>query len=83
MTLSVGVQALPDEPRDEVRNVSGSNGDDSEEPTFASPELGLDVAEMKAAEAEHLGFKGYEGVVITAVAPNSPALTRAWLKGCW
>lgn len=41
--------------------------------------LGLEIGRLDAAVAERLELKGVEGVVITAVSPNSPA-SRAGLE---
>jgi serine protease Do len=81
MTFSVGVQAMPEEPRGEVRNVRGSGGESKDPRAFASKELGLEVADMNPAEAEELGFKGHDGVVITHVAPDSLAAERGLNEG--
>jgi serine protease Do len=81
LTLSVGVQAMPEEPRDEFRNVRESGRDDDSSPSFASKELGIEVADFTAAEAEQLGFKGFEGVVITNVSPDGLAAEHGLADG--
>ena len=81
LTLSVGVQAMPEQPRDEVRNVRDSGDEDRRLPSYSSKEFGLEVADMTADEAEQLGFKGYEGVVITNVSPDGLAAERGLSEG--
>ena len=81
LTLSVGVQAMPEQPRDEVRNVRDSGDEDRRLPSYSSKEFGLEVADMTADEAEQLGFKGYEGVVITNVSPDGLAAERRPFRG--
>ncbi|MES1213516.1 MAG: Do family serine endopeptidase [Singulisphaera sp.] len=80
MSLSIGVEAMPDEPRVEVRNVHGK-GEGNRPHSFTNDELGLEVADLNAAEAEQLGFKGVSGVVITGVEPQGLAAEHGLSEG--
>ncbi len=82
MTLSIGVQAMPEEPQHEVRNVRGSEEEAKPSRSVANEELGIEVAPLSSAEAEQLGYKGVEsGVVITGVTPNSLAAEQGLSEG--
>ena len=72
---------MPEEPR--VRNSQRRRlaRDPSDPRSFTSKELGLEVADLKAAEAEQLGYKGVEGVVITNVDPDGLAAEHGLSDG--
>ncbi len=80
MTLKIGVEAMPEESRVEVRNVRGADKEANPH-SFTSDELGLEVADLNAAEAEQLGYKGVEGVVITGVAADGLAAEHGLSDG--
>ncbi|HEY1602302.1 MAG TPA: Do family serine endopeptidase [Pirellulales bacterium] len=80
-TLTVIAQAMPEEPRVEVRNARGSTDSKKDSRSFNSADLGLEVAEMTPAEAEQLGFKGMEGVIITNVSPDGLAAEQGLSEG--
>jgi serine protease Do len=81
MTFSVGVQAMPEEPREEAGPARPQRSGESESHGYQSQKLGLEVANMTSAEAEQLGFKGHEGVVITHVVPDSLAAEHDLSEG--
>jgi len=70
VTVPVALQGLPDTPRNEVE-IHGR-----------SPFLGVTVASLSPALADELRLDPQtEGVVVTAVADNSPARTVGFQKG--
>lgn len=48
---------------------------------FKSDELGVEVSELTKDNAEQLGFKDYQGVVITEVAPDGAAARAGLSEG--
>jgi serine protease Do len=80
VVLNVTVKTLKS---DEV--ASSKQGDDeghgSSHSGFKSNDLGLEVDELTANNAEQLGFKDQKGVVITEVDPNSAAASVGLREG--
>jgi len=79
MTLSVTAKSLPK--NFGLSQHKPSADDSNETPTFESNKLGLEVKEMTADNAESLGFKGFSGVLISKVEPDSPAAEQGLHEG--
>ncbi|HEX3727721.1 MAG TPA: PDZ domain-containing protein, partial [Pirellulales bacterium] len=80
LTLHVVPKALP---KDLAASVGGghpghSSGDSK---SFEASELGVEVAELTADQAQELGIKGETGVVITQVDPEKPAFEEGLREG--
>ncbi len=81
VTLSVAPKALPDElvfasqasPRDEAMELTPN--------AFEDNDLGLEVSDLTAEKASAAGLKPNEGVLITAVNPDSPAFEKGLHEG--
>jgi serine protease Do len=81
MTLTVAPKALPDElvfasqrsPRDEHTVIVPD--------AFEDDDLGLEVSDLSAEKAAAAGLKPNEGVLITAVNPDSPAFEKGLHEG--
>lgn len=72
LELSVVLKPLPS---DLSATQEGKSVDRSGQPAagHVSEELGIEVGELTAAEAQQFGYEKYAGVLITDVRPNSPA----------
>ena len=68
MTLKGKVEMLPDD----AKSAGESSQSDAQRPAQFN-ELGIEVAPLTASVAEQLGLASTEGVVVTSVAPGSPA----------
>jgi len=58
-----------------------SSGPAAEEEGGHTDRLGLAVKSLTPQIAEHLGYEGQSGVVVTGVGPNSPAARRGLRRG--
>ena len=80
MIVNVVAKALP-------QNFGRAAVDRDDEPSPGNPEsaqhdeLGLEVADVTAAEAKQLGIAGSAGVVVTNVTPDGPAHTAGIREG--
>src|SRR4029078_4202927 len=71
-TLRIVAKALPKDFGVGSRD-NGHRSQKSDTATFESDDLGLEVAELTAEQAETLGVAGNSGGVITKVSPDSVA----------
>ncbi len=80
VSLEVVVKALPKNfgmaerprtPKSETPNV----------PSFSAENLGIEVTELAADQAESLGFAGFHGVLVSEVDPNSVAAEHGISSG--
>lgn len=81
-TLEVVVKPLPDDFGRQARSRNQPDGGEESSPKgLLNKELGVEVSNMTAREAEQLGFKGQRGVVITDVEQGSAAATAGLRPG--
>ncbi len=77
-TLEVVVRSLPE---DFGRRLPPSPGPTPPEEEQQFEEMGIEVSDMTAQQAEQLGYAGFEGALITGVAPASPAAEAGLREG--
>ncbi len=80
-TLTVSAKSMP---KDLAMNAEGKrpNEETPAEPQSAEMnKLGIEVSEMTSDNAESLGFKGFHGVLISKVEPESPAAEQGLREG--
>lgn len=78
-TLSVEVKAMPQ--KFGMSSRSKRPEPEQESQSFASPDLGLDVAELTPDVARQLDYQGLQGVVITAVEADGLASEAGLREG--
>jgi serine protease Do len=73
MEVEVTVKARPGE-FGAVGGKPAPSGEEEEKPaSTASNELGLEVSDLTSEVAEKMGLKGFQGVLVSRVVPDSPA----------
>jgi len=80
-TLQVVAKSLPKQFGSLSRSSSKPEKDAEEKPTFESNKLGLEVGELAADDAESLGYKGFNGVLVTNVDEDGIAAEQGLRKG--
>ncbi len=80
MTLDVVAKAMPS---DVTAGEPAAPADDSSASSdnFKSGMLGLEVTDVSAEDAESLGYKGHQGVLIAKVDPNGPGAAQGLRPG--
>jgi len=78
--LTVVVKPLPTEGAEQVGSSEPEHRGGNHS-GFKSDELGVEVSELTKDNAEQLGFKDHQGVVITEVAPDSAAARAGLSEG--
>ena len=78
LTIDVAVQAMPKEFGVVAGRPRPRTAPDAPA-TVSEQELGIEVADVSAEQSESMGYKGFDGVVIAAVEPDSIA-TEAGLR---
>jgi serine protease Do len=81
LTLQVTIRALPKEQGKHEAHTAPKEARQPERAIYANPELGLEVAEITPEEAEVLGFKGFQGVLISDVTEGSIAADAGLTEG--
>jgi serine protease Do len=79
MTLNVTVKAMPEKYGMDERELTQKAPKAENTSTYNSDELGLQVSDMTADEAET--YKGFEGVVVRKVDPNGLAAEKGLQPG--
>jgi serine protease Do len=79
--LQVVIKPMPEE----LGKLAGVEGGHSEgrsrRPGFKADEFGLEVTDLTDSVAERLGLEGQKGVLVTEVAPDSPASQAGMREG--
>ena len=73
LTLPVTVGLQPEDMGSAIRGEEKESGKAPEQPVASEESLGMKIQPLTPALAERLGYRGFSGVVVTAVAPDSPA----------
>ena len=81
VTLDVVAKALPKSFAANCAAPAAEEGKESETNSFQASKLGVEVADVSADEAESLGLKGHQGVLITKVDPDGPAAGQGLKPG--
>lgn len=79
-TLTVTAKPLPKNFGLAQRRHQNDEGDSNTQ-TAESSKLGLQVSDMTSEQAESLGFKGFNGVLISKVESDSPAAEQGLQEG--
>jgi serine protease Do len=80
VTVQVASRALPKDFGVLVRDESPKR-DETDPAVVASTELGLDVTDLNAEQAEQLGYKGHSGALVAEVDPNGAASAQGLRPG--